>query len=213
MPETTPSYFCLRAGITGGIGSGKTTVCGIFETLGVPVYDADAWAKWLIRHDPALQQAIVGLFGAEAYLPDGEYNRIYVAGIVFQQPDKRAALNAAVHPAVERHSRAWHEQQARAGHLYTLKEAALLVESGGHRHLDALVVVTAPEELRIQRVMARDGLAEAAVKARLNAQLPEAEKIRVADFVIINDGQHSLVRQVWAVHRGLLGRAGVKKRL
>lgn len=208
MPETNKTPRCLRAGITGGIGSGKTTVCGIFETLGVPVYDADAWAKWLIRHDAALRQDILGLFGPGAYLPDGEYNRALVAGIVFQQPDKLAALNAVVHPAVERHSRDWHDQQARAGHLYTLKEAALLVESGGHRHLDALVVVTAPEDLRIRRVMARDGLTEAAVQARLNAQLPEAEKVRLADFVIINDGQHSLVRQVWSVHRSLLARAG-----
>ena len=194
----------LRVGITGGIGSGKTTVCRIFEALGVPVYDADYWAKWLIVHDPEVRTAIVGLFGAEAYLPDGAYNRPFVAAIVFENPEKLAALNAAVHPAVERHSRAWHEQQARAGYPYTLKEAALMVESGSHRFLDALIVVTAPEEIRIRRVMERDGISEATVRARLRNQMPEAEKEALADFLIVNDGKHLLIPQVWVVHRSLL---------
>lgn len=194
----------LRVGITGGIGSGKTTVCRIFEALGVPVYDADYWAKWLIVHDPEVRTAIVGLFGAEAYLPDGAYNRPFVAAIVFENPEKLAALNAAVHPAVERHSRAWHEQQARAGYPYTLKEAALMVESGSHRFLDALIVVTAPEEIRIRRVMERDGISEETVRARLRNQMPEAEKEALADFLIVNDGKHLLIPQVWVVHRSLL---------
>ncbi len=194
----------LRVGITGGIGSGKTTVCRIFEALGVPVYDADYWAKWLIVHDPEVRTAIVGLFGAEAYLPDGAYNRPFVAAIVFENPEKLAALNAAVHPAVERHSRAWHEQQARAGYPYTLKEAALMVESGSHRFLDALIVVTAPEEIRIRRVMERDGISEATVRARLRNQMPEAEKEALADFLIVNDGKHLIIPQVWVVHRSLL---------
>lgn len=200
----------LRVGITGGIGSGKTTVCRIFEALGVPVYDADYWAKWLIVHDPEVRAAIVALLGAEAYLPDGTYNRAHVAAQVFSDAGKLAALNAAVHPAVERHSRAWHEQHAQAGCPYTLKEAALLVESGGHRHLDALLVVTAPEHLRIQRVVQRDGISEAAVRARMQHQMPEAEKVALADFVIENDGQHALVPQVWAVHQKL--RTGFLKR-
>lgn len=194
----------LRVGITGGIGSGKTTVCRIFEALGVPVYDADYWAKWLIVHDLEVRTAIVGLFGAEAYLPDGAYNRPFVAAIVFENPEKLAALNAAVHPAVERHSRAWHEQQARAGYPYTLKEAALMVESGSHRFLDALIVVTAPEEIRIRRVMERDGISEATVRARLRNQMPEAEKEALADFLIVNDGKHLIIPQVWVVHRSLL---------
>lgn len=195
----------LRVGITGGIGSGKTTVSRIFEALGVPVYDADYWAKWLIVHDPEVRAAIVGLFGPEAYLPDGAYNRPFVASLVFENPEKLAALNAAVHPAVERHSRAWHEQQARAGYPYTLKEAALMVESGSHRFLDALIVVTAPEEIRICRVMERDGISEAAVRARLRNQLPEADKEALADYLIVNDGRHLLIPQVWSVHRKLIG--------
>lgn len=195
---------CLRVGITGGIGSGKTTVCRIFEALGIPVYDADYWAKWLIVNDPAVKQAIVDLFGPEAYLPDGQYNRSLVAGVVFQAPAKLAALNAAVHPAVERHARAWHDEQAQKGVPYTLKEAALMVESGSHQFLDSLIVVTAPEEVRIQRVMARDNVTEQAVRARMANQMPESEKVRLADYVIVNDGEHSLLQQVWAVHRSLV---------
>ena len=203
MPTQSTTSKCLRAGITGGIGSGKTTVCRIFEALGIPVYDADYWAKWLIANDPEVKQAITGLFGPEAYLPDGQYNRALIAGMVFQAPAKLAALNAAVHPAVERHARAWHDEQAEKGVPYTLKEAALLVESGSHQFLDALIVVTAPEELRIRRVMARDGVPEEAVRARMANQMQEGEKVRLADYVIVNDGEHSLVRQVWAVHRAL----------
>lgn len=206
MPEQHSSTRSWRVGITGGIGSGKSTVCRIFEALGVPVYDADYWARWLIVEDPAVRAAIVALFGPEAYLPDGSYHRAFVAGIVFQDAGKLAALNAAVHPVLEQHSRRWHEEQALAGQAYTLKEAALLVESGSQRHLDALIVVTAPEELRVHRVMARDGVPEEAVLARLRHQWPEAEKVKLADFVVVNDGAHLLIPQVWRVHRTLLER-------
>lgn len=201
----SPSPF-LRVGVTGGIGSGKTTVCRIFETLGIPVYYADHWAKWLIEHDPELRQGIIGLFGPEAYTGDGAYNRTYVAGRVFADKKLLQSLNALVHPCVEAHSRAWHEQQRGTGCPYTLREAALLVESGGYRFLDALIVVTAPEELRIRRVMERDGMNEDAVRARLQNQMPEAEKVALADFVIHNDGQRALIPQVLAIHRVLLER-------
>lgn len=200
---SSPGAPALRVGITGGIGSGKTTVCRIFEALGVPVYDADYWAKWLIANDPEVRMAIIALFGPEAYLPDGAYNRAFVAGIVFNSAEKLAALNAAVHPAVEQHSRVWHDRQVLAGHPYTLKEAALLVESGDYLFLDALIAVTAPEEIRVQRVMARDGIEAAAVRARIRNQIPEAEKIALANYLIVNDGQHLLIPQVWAVHRKL----------
>ena len=194
-----------RIGVTGGIGSGKTTVCHIFEALGVPVYYADARAKWLIAHDPALREAIVALLGPEAYLPDGTYNRAFVSERVFRDSASLAALNALVHPAVERDSQAWHDEQAAKGARYTLKEAALMVESGGHRFLDALIAVTAPEALRIQRVVQRDGLSEAAVRARMGSQLPESEKVALADYVVVNDGTRLLLPQVLAIHRKILG--------
>ncbi len=197
---------CLRVGITGGIGSGKTTVCRIFESLGIPVYYADDWAKWLINNDEAVRKGILEIFGPEAYTQEGEYNRSFVAKIVFENKDKLAALNALVHPAVERHSRAWHEEKAAAGTPYTLKEAALMVESGSHKFLDFLIVVTAPEGLRVQRVVRRDGVSAEQARARMANQMPEIEKVKLADFVIENDGEHALIPQVWKIHREILGK-------
>lgn len=203
-PITSHQLSCLRAGITGGIGSGKTTVCRIFEAIGIPVYYADDWAKWLINNDVELKKGIVKIFGSDAYTPEGEYNRSFVAKIVFENREKLAALNALVHPAVERHSRDWHDKQAAKGAPYTLKEAALLIESGSRQFLDFLIVVTAPEALRIRRVMRRDGLTEEAVRARMRSQITEAEMLKAADFVIVNDGVQMLVPQVWKIHQKLL---------
>jgi dephospho-CoA kinase len=197
----------LRVGITGGIGSGKSTVCAMFEVLGVPVYYADDRAKALITDDPSLRKGIVALLGEKAYFPDGTYNRAFVASVVFADPEKLAALNALVHPAVERDSRLWHEDRAREGHAYTLKEAALLVEIGAHAYLDALIVVTAPEALRIQRVVQRDGVEVADVQARMARQLPEKDKVVLADYLVVNDGAHRLTPQVWNIHRQLTARA------
>jgi dephospho-CoA kinase len=194
----------LRIGITGGIGSGKTWVSQFFMTLGIPVYNADEWAKWLITHDVALVSGIRQLLGDEAYLSDGTYNRAWVANIVFNHPDRLAALNALVHPAVEQHSRDWHEAQP-PNVPYTLKEAALMIESGSYRHLDRLIVVTAPEVLRIERVVQRDKSDAANVKKRIQAQLSETERLRYADFVIHNDGMQALIPQVWTIHRALVG--------
>lgn len=198
-----PSPHCLRVGITGGIGSGKTTVCRIFELLGIPVYYADEWAKWLINNDDEVKKGIVEIFGPDAYTSEGEYNRAFVARIVFDNKETLAALNALVHPAVERHSRQWHERQSQTGVPYTLKEAALLIESGSARFLDCLIVVTAPEALRIRRVVQRDGIAEKQVRARMERQLPEADKVKLADYVIVNDGAQMLIPQVWQIHRAL----------
>jgi dephospho-CoA kinase len=194
----------LRVGITGGIGTGKTTVCRLFETLGVPVYDADYWAKWLITNDEKLKATIVQLFGKEAYSATGEYNRALVSQKVFSEPAKLAALNAAVHPAVEKHGFDWHEKQIKKGCPYTLKEAALMVESGSYKKMDFLIVVSAPEPIRLQRVMERDGLTEEQVRTRMTNQLPEVEKLALADAIILNDGEHSLVKQVWSIHQNLL---------
>ncbi len=197
----------LRVGITGGIGSGKSTVCRIFESLGIPIYDADYWAKWLLNHEPTLKLAVVKIFGSEAYTANGDYNRPFVAQQAFSDPAKLAALNAVAHPAVETHGRAWHTAKTSEGHPYTLKEAALMIESGSYQHLDFLIVVTAPEAIRIERVMKRDGTSEAQVRARMEHQLPEPEKLALADFVLVNDGEHSLVQQVWKLHQVLLEQA------
>ena len=195
------------------MGSGKTTVCRIFETLGIPVYDADARARWLVLHDPDLKKGIIQIFGDEAYLPDGSYNRPFVARIAFAESQKLAALNALVHPAVDIDSTQWHLQQAELGVLYTLREAALLIESGNHRRLDALIVVTAPEDLRVERVMQRDGFSREQIQARLAAQIPEAEKIKLADYVIVNDGRQLLLPQVMAIHHQLMSREARKNNI
>jgi len=198
-------HATLRVGITGGIGSGKSTVCRIFhEALGIPIFYADIWAKKLLNFDPDLRKDIINIFGQEAYTPEGEYNRPFVAKSAFSEPAKLAALNALVHPAVEAESLEWHEHQAELGYPYTLKEAALLVESGSHVYLDFMIVVTAPETLRIQRVMDRDRLTAEQVRARMRGQLPEAEKLKLADFIIVNDGSEMLLPQVWEVHQAIL---------
>ena len=191
-----------RIGITGGIGTGKTTACRIFESLGIPVYYADDRAKWLMSNDENLRTQIIENFGSESYLPDGSLHRAHLSKVVFSDPDLLQLLNSLVHPAVFSDGEAWHHAQKNVP--YTLKEAALLIESGSSVALDALIVVTAPEPLRIARVMQRDSVGEAAVRARIANQLPEEEKIKQAHFIIQNDGQQLLLPQVMAIHRQLL---------
>lgn len=197
--------MALRIGITGGIGSGKTTACQVFATLGIPVFYADLQARRLMQEDPFLVTGIRNLLGEDAYGSDGQLDRPLVAERVFGNTALLQKLNALVHPAVGRHGQEWHRQQEEVP--YTLYEAALLFESGGHREMDRIIVVTAPEEVRLQRVMTRDGATEAEVRARMARQLPQAEKEERADFLIHNDGQQLLLPQVIEIHRQLLGQA------
>lgn len=194
----------MRVGITGGIGSGKSTVCLLFSALGIPVYNADEAAKRLIASDERLRKGIIQLLGPDSYTPEGLYNRAWVAQKVFQDPNLLAALNSLVHPVVEADSRSWHLERVREGAPYTIKEAALLVESGASSFLDALILVTAPEALRIQRVMARDLVDEASVRARIKHQMTDAEKRPHAHFEILNDGKHPLIPQIWRVHQTIM---------
>jgi len=191
----------LKIGITGGIGSGKTTACRIFEQLGIPVYYADERAKQLMAEEPELRSEIIRIFGPAAYQADGQLNRQHIAKQAFNDQALLQQLNAAVHPAVARDSQAWHEQQQKVP--YTLKEAALLYESGSDKALDKVIVVSAPEQLRLQRVMQRDGVDEAAVRARMDRQMPQEEKVRRADFVLHNDGKQSLIQQIHRIHQTL----------
>jgi dephospho-CoA kinase len=190
-----------RIGITGGIGSGKTTVCRLFEVLGIPVYYADDRAKWLMNFDDQLKQQLLTAFGPATYTEQGELNRSYLAGIVFQDAEQLAILNGIVHPAVGRDTQAW--EAAHQTSAYTLREAALLYETGSYRLLDKIIVVTAPLALRLARVMARDGLSAAEVNARIDKQWPEAQKVEMADYVVYNDQQNSLIHQVYAIHQSL----------
>lgn len=190
-----------RIGITGGIGSGKTTACRIFAALGIPVYYADDRAKWLMQNDPKLVAALKDAFGENTYDEQGLLNRPYLAEIVFNNKEQLSILNGLVHPAVREDGIQWDEQHQATP--YTLREAALLYESGIDQLLDQVITVTAPEDLRIQRVIGRDGLSAEQVKARIDKQWPEEKKVDLADFVIHNDGQHSLIRQVYQIHQQL----------
>jgi dephospho-CoA kinase len=194
----------LKIGITGGIGSGKTTACRFFEALGVPVYYADDRAKWLMQHHPHIRQALIERFGPEAYLPDGSLNRPHLAQIVFSQAQEKAFLDGLVHPIVAQDAQDWQTAQAAQGHAYTLKEAALLFESGSYRQLDKIIVVSAPLELRIQRSMARDNSSEEAIRQRIANQMPQEEKEARADFVLQNLNLEDLQQQVQALHQHLL---------
>lgn len=198
----------LKVGITGGIGSGKSTVCHIFSVLGIPVYDADSRAKWLQTHDSLLQNQIIQHFGNAAYLPDGSLNRGYLASQVFNQPEKLKLLNSLVHPRVAEDSATWLAQQQAAGKPYAIKEAALMIEAGSYKQLDVLIVVTAPDEVRIARVLQRDPQrSPEEIAAIISKQMPESEKIKMADYVIVNDGNHLLIPQVLQLHQALLTRA------
>lgn len=193
----------LWIGITGGIGSGKTTVCKLFETLNIPVYYADLRAKAIMIENEALISNIKTLLGDDAYFENGELNRAYIGGIVFKDKNKLAALNALVHPAVHLDGKNWFEMQQNKGIPYALNEAALMVESGGYKRMDYLITVFAPEDLRIERVMARDQTNREAVLDRISKQLPEEKKLEVADFIIYNDGKQALIPQVYKIHQQL----------
>ena len=198
----------LKVGITGGIGSGKTTVCKIFETLGIPVYYADDRAKSLMTEDINLISKIKFIFGDGAYLPDGSLDRKYIADIAFHNPLKLKELNTAVHPAVLEDGNRWHAEQKDAP--YTLKEAALIFESDSCKHLDKIITVFAPQNVRLERVILRGGnLTKQDIEARMAKQLPEEEKMKRANFIIYNDGEQALIPQVMKIHRLLCSEQGI----
>lgn len=192
----------MKIGITGGIGSGKSTVCKIFEVLGIPVYYADDRAKWLMNNDTNLIEGVKSVFGNEAYHADGTLNRPFIADIVFNDKSKLAELNTLVHPAVFEDGMAWNEANVAAP--YTLKEAAILFESGSYLTVDKVITVFTPKEIRIQRVLMRDDTTREAIEARMDKQMPEEEKIERSDFVIYNNDEHSLIKQVLDIHRKIL---------
>ena len=195
----------LKIGITGGIGSGKTTVCHIFETLNIPVYYADERAKALMIQDKNLIQNIKNLLGENAYFEDGSLNRTYISEIVFHNSMKINALNALVHPAVLADGEAWHKKQINVP--YTLKEAALHFESGNYKYFDKMITVFAPENSRIERVLLRGGhLSKQDIEARIATQMPEEEKMKRADFIIFNDGTQPLITQVLNIHHILINK-------
>lgn len=205
MKRRNPSdHRVLKVGITGGIGSGKTTACKMFEALGVPVYYADERGKYLMQHEHHLIDEIKKLFGEEAY-ENGNLNRRFISEQVFHDKPKLELLNALVHPAVFHDMEKWLAAREAENNPYALKEAALLVETGSYRGLDKLIVVTAPLDTRINRVKERDAIELEEVMARVRNQMPEDEKAQLADFIIKNDKDlEHLKQQVMKIHEQLL---------
>jgi len=186
----------LKIGLTGGIGSGKTTVANIFKVLGIPVFDADSVAKDIMNSDETLRMQIIKTFGEETY--EGHaVNRKYLASIVFNDPFKLEQLNAIVHPATIAAGETWMRRQHTP---YAVKEAALLFESGSAAGLDYVIGVFAPQALRIKRVMERDGISRQDVLARISRQIDEDIKRSLCDFEVTNDEQQLLIPQVEVLH-------------
>lgn len=190
----------MKIGLTGGIGSGKTTVAKIFEVLGIPVYYADDAARRLMNSDPDLKRKIVLLFGEQAYR-HGQLDRNYISSQVFENKKKLKELNALTHPITIKDADDWmNNQQA----PYAIKEAALIFESGAEKKLDLVVGVDAPEEIRIRRTMLRDSVSRDQVIARMKNQLPDDEKMSRCDFLIHNDDNQAVLPQVLELHQKLL---------
>jgi dephospho-CoA kinase len=187
----------LQIGITGGIGSGKSTVCRIFNALDVPVYDADSRAKSLMTTDGILITQIKKEFGVLSYRTDGSIDREYLAQ-AFQDEVKLSLLNSLIHPRVAQDYDQWMKEQKST---YVLKEAALLFEAKSHTILDKIIVVSAPEEMRIKRVLQRDShRTREQVMDIIHNQLQEEEKLKLADFIIVNDESTLITPQVLKLH-------------
>jgi dephospho-CoA kinase len=197
----------LRVGLTGGMGSGKSTVAKVFETLGIPVYYADDAAKRLMNENTGLRKQITEQFGTAAY-KDGVLDRPYLATKVFGNQEKLELLNSIVHPATIKDSEEWMQQQTTP---YAIKEAALIFESAVQQYLDYVIGVYAPLSLRIYRSMTRDNISREEVTARIDKQIDENIKMKLCDFVITNDEQQAVLPQVMQLHKKLLKLAKEKK--
>jgi dephospho-CoA kinase len=187
----------LKIGLTGGIGSGKSTVANIFKVLGIPVFDADTVAKDLMEYNLELRDSLIKHFG-ERVFESGHLNRKWLAGKVFKDPYELNILNAIVHPLTLQVAEDWFLKQNAP---YAIKEAALIFEAGAGAGLDYVIGVFAPQHIRIQRVMKRDGLSRDEVLERMDRQISDTIKMKLCDFVILNDDQHILTQQVIDLHK------------
>ena len=191
----------LLLGLTGGIGTGKSVVAKIFQALGIPVFNSDLQARTILEDDDKVREEIIALLGQNAYkenMPD----RPYIAAKIFADEGLRAALNRIVHPAVGIRFENWIKKNSKSPYL--LKEAAILFETGIYKSLDKTLLVRAPKDVRVDRIMDRDGLDREKIEERMNAQWPEEKKSALADYIISNDGSEALIPQVLEIHRGLL---------
>jgi len=180
------------AGLTGNIGSGKSTVAKVLVEMGVPVFDADSESKKILEKDPGLHQQLRSVFG-DGIFTENKPDRKKIAAVVFNDPEKLGKLNALIHPLVQKRFDDWCKMQ---NSDLVVKEAAILIESGFNRNTDEIILVTCPEEIRIERVMKRDNVSREAVLARMKNQMNEEEKVKLSGFIIINDGNHLLIPRI-----------------
>mgnify|MGYP001269164553 CR=1 FL=1 len=188
-----------RIGLTGNIGSGKTTVASCFEILGVAVFNADKQAKLLMNKDVNLKQSLITEFGKEVYL-DNELNRKYLSKLAFNDDLVLKRLNALVHPVVQDAFEKWTIHQSGT---YVIKEAAILFESNTYQSLDAIICISCPEEIRLKRILKRDDLSKKDVRQRMSHQWAEEKKISLSDYVITNDNSSLVMPQILSVHSDL----------
>lgn len=201
----------LKIGITGGIGSGKSIVCRCFMLLGVPVYDSDTRAKWVMHHDPELREALLSAFGPDVYDAQQNLNRAYLAQRVFHNAQELAKLNGLVHPQVRTDFYRWVEAHSQAP--YILKEAALMFESNAYTQVDAVLTVSAPVEVRLARTLLRDSHRTSKdVEAIMAKQLSEEERCQRAQFILHNNNTQLVLPQVVALHETFLRLAAEKQR-
>ena len=193
----------LKVGVTGGIGSGKSTVCSLFKCLEIPIFNADEAGRLLLAEDAKVREQVKDIFG-DAIIVNGKPDRKKIAEIVFNNPEKLAQLNSVIHPAVRKSYANWTTEQKSP---YLIYEAAILFETGLYKQLDFTVLVIAPEQLRINRVMQRDGIDETTVRARIKNQWSDEEKKKLANFVITNDDATPLLPQIMEIHTTLISKS------
>ncbi len=191
----------IKVGVTGGIGSGKTTVCNIFKVLGVPIYNSDIEARRLIDNHKEIISKVSSLFGDDIY-QNGQLDRKRVGELVFKNKDLLEKLNAIVHPHVAFHFESWIKEKLHC--KFIIKEAAILFESGGNKQVDKVITVAAPEELRIKRVMDRDNITNKEVMRRIKKQLSDDEKIKMSDYVIYCNNEKLVIPQVLNIYQEVL---------
>lgn len=191
----------IKVGLTGNIGSGKTVVSEVYKTIGIPTYNADMRGSFFID-SPEVINDLKKLFGSDIIGKDLRPDRKKIADIVFNEPQKLQLLNSIIHPLVLADFEKWSSVYSKTG--YVILESAILFETGYSSLFDKIIFVSAPEEIRLKRVMDRDGVTEAHVKSRMKQQQAEKDKIQKADFVIVNDGKRSLIEQVLSVHKRIL---------
>ncbi len=193
----------LKVGVTGGIGSGKSVVCRVFHTLGIPVFNADDTARYLMENDEHLVHHIKALLGEDVY-SDGKLDRAKVSEIIFREPQKLQQLNSLVHPATISYANGWFARQAAP---YVIKEAAIFFEGGSYKEMDMMIGVFAPAELRIERATKRSNMTREKVLSVMAQQMNENEKMSRCDHVITNDDVHAILPQVLKLHDLLLASA------